>query len=322
MKFSDLTSLPSARHAQLEKVVLARKVGLFLVDEHPPEERRVVIEVAESLARDMSVAVRQTLAFELRRARDLPRDLAERIARDVEDVSSPFLSHTEIFSPEDLAELARELEEHARVAIARRSVVPSIVAVAIAEAGGERSVTFLVRNPGADLSEAGDRVVTRFGGHRALMEHLAKRADLSLVLAHRLLDHISEACRAELVARHGIDVESADKAVSAATGANLVRWVKGASRCALTDYIRQLEERGALTDRLLVDVLRNGGIRLLESLLAHRTGIDIAAIEAVVHTGRPAYLGKLLKKAGMSPKQIKKIAEATIEGLKREDGEA
>ncbi len=321
MKFSDFTSLPSASHAQLEKVVLARKVGLFLADEHPQDERRVVEEVADSLARDMSVAVRQTLAFELRRAADLPRKLAERIARDVEDVSGPFLSQTEVFSDEDLAALARELEEHGRVAIARRSKVPSIVAVAIAEAGGERSVTFLVRNPGAEMHEAGATVVQRFGGNQALMEYLARRSDLSIEVVHQLIERISEACRAELIERHGLDPRQAEGVTAAATGANLVRWVKSASRCALNEYIRQLDERGALTDRLLIDVTRHGGIRFFESVVAFRSGIDIAAVEAVIHTGKPAYLGKLLRKAGMSPARIKKLAAAVIEGLERDKDE-
>jgi len=104
MDFKDLRVPNASSWAQIEKLALARKVGVFLSEgQKPDRERRVVENVAQTLANDLSLEVRQTLAFELRRANHLPRDLAEHIARDAEEVSGQFLMHTEVFSPEDLA---------------------------------------------------------------------------------------------------------------------------------------------------------------------------------------------------------------------------
>lgn len=323
MDFKDLRIPKASSWAQIEKLALARKVGVFLSEGHKPDrEQRVVENVAQTLAHDLSVEVRQTLAFELRRASYLPRDLAEMIARDVEEVSSQFLMHTDVFAPEDLAALARELEEHARIAIARRPFVPDVVAVAIAEAGGERSVTFLIRNPGADLANASERIINRFEQHGAILETLCDRADLPLDIIHRLVGRVTEASRAALVERYGIDDDIARSVSGAAGGAQLANWVHTASRGALNDYIHQLELRGALTDRLLADVTRRGGYRLFESVMAHATGIDLTNIERIVREGSKAHLAKLLHKAGYQDDRGRRLLAALIEcGVRTSGGD-
>ncbi len=315
----DFTNLPTWRRAQLEKIVLARKVGAFLNESgHPPEEREVVASVAMKLAEDISMEVRQTLAFEIRRARDLPKELAERIARDVEDVSSPFLEQTEVFSPEDLARLARELREHARIAIARRSHVPSVVAVAIAEAGGERSVTFLLRNPGAEMRNASGIVIDRFHHHRAMMDLLARRPDFPVELVARIIDRVGEAARRELVERYGMPERAAEDATRFAEAESLVRWIAHATHGALNDYIRQKEALGALTDRLLSELTRRGGIRLMISYLVHLTGLDLEAVEKIVRHGRDEHIRKLLRRAGYRNGRCERFLLAVREGLERE----
>lgn len=315
----DLNLPPSSSRAQLEKVVMARRVGQFLAASKSDGERHVVENVARSLAADLSQEVRQTLAFELRRANQLPFDIADRIARDVEEVSSPFLAGTEAFTPDELALLVHTLDEHARVAVARRSTVDGIVAVAIAESGGERSVTFLIRNPGADMvPDACYGVVKRFGGNRAMMEYLAARADFPIEIAHRLIDRISSGLRAELIARHGLDPELGEVLSGAAKASSLLRWIKTASRGRLIDYVRAMEERGALTERLLFDMTWRGGIRLFESVMAHRTGIDVDKVEAIVRANADEpYLGKLLRKAGYDVERSRRLAAAVAEGMKK-----
>ncbi len=315
----DFTNLPTWRRAQLEKIVLARKVGAFLnEDHHPPEERKVVESVAMKLAKDISMEVRQTLAFEIRRARTLPKDLAERIARDVEDVSSPFLEQTEAFSPEDLAQLARELQEHARIAIARRNHVPSIVAVAIAEAGGERSVTFLLRNPGAEMAEASGIVLERFHHHRAMMDLLARRPDFPVALVSRIIDRVGEAARRELIERYGAPEKVAREATRLAEAESLVRWIIHASHGALNDYIRQKEALGAFTDRLLAELTRRGGVRLMISYMVHLTGLDLEVVDKIIRHGQDEHIRKLLRRAGYRNERCERFLLAIREGCERE----
>lgn len=320
MDLRRLNQPPGSGKAQLEKVLLARKVGLFLVEEgNAEEEREVVLEIAEALARDISIEVRQTLAFELRRARHLPYALAVRIARDVEEVASSFLSHSMAFSDEELAQLARDLGESGRISIARRAHVPSVVALSIAETGGERSVTFLIRNPGAELALACGTVIDRFGDNLAMMDFLAQRGDIPIDMIHRLVARVSEKCREELIARHGLASDQAEALAGDTQAATMQRWIRDATRGALNEYVRQLEERGAITDKLLSDLTRRGGVRLFESVMAFRTGIDIDKIEPVVRSGSAPHIAKLARRAGFRDTRADRLAAAVLEGLGKMD---
>jgi len=319
MKLHELKSALLAKPSHVEKMALARKVGLYLTESRTrSEDREIVEEVAQALAEDISLDVRKTLAHELRKASELPFELADRIARDVAEVASPFLAQTEVFTSEALSALVREIDESVRITVARRRRVPSIVAVAIAESGGERSVTFLVRNPGAEMEDAASKVVERFSGNRSLMEHLSERGDLPLAVVDELIRCVSNAVRDALIDRYGLEAKTADDVGTSAHGASLVRWIDGASRGALNEYIRQLEERGALTDRLLVDVARHGGVRLLESVLAFRTGIDVDRIETILRKAGPVYVARLFHKAGYRRERGKKLGRALAEGLQRQ----
>ncbi len=311
-----LKSTQGADPTHLEKIVLARKVGRFLIDRHTDEERLVVEQVAMKLAQDLNMEVRRTLAFELRSAKCLSRDLAERIARDVEEVSSSFLANAEVFEDEDLAILARSLRESARIAIARRPRVPDIVSLAIAEAGTERSVIFLVRNPGADLSLAIEEVLDRFGSEHAIMESLGKRGDLPLSVIYRLIDRVSAACRVALVREYGLNDAVAEELGERTKAHSFLHWAKGASYGALNCYIRHMEQHGAMTDRFLADIAARGGIRLFEKAVAYKSGIDIEAVKAVLRSKCGARQQKLLNKCGFGNEEVPRLLRAYSAGLK------
>ncbi|GIX18275.1 MAG: hypothetical protein KatS3mg119_2461 [Rhodothalassiaceae bacterium] len=316
----DFTNLPAWRRAEIERVALARQVGAFLCDiDKPADEREVVVGIAIKLAEDLAVEVRQALAFELRRAPELPMALAEKIARDVEEVSSPFLEHTTVFSPEQLARFARELGEHVRVAIAKRSHVPEVVAIAIAEAGGERSVTFLLRNRGAEIAGAGAIIIERFRHSRQMMDLLARRPDFPAALMADIIEHVSEAARRELVARYGVPGQVAEDATRFAKAANLARWAVSASYAALNDFIRQRESLGAFTERLLIDVTRAGGLRLFVAAMVHMTGLDLEAVDRITRLGSRAHLERLIKRAGIRGFAVGQLVHAVEAGRRREE---
>ena len=71
-------------------------------------DSRVAEELARQLAADAIERVRVALSKSLRHNRFLPRDIAYRLAHDIESVSSPFLEMTEVFSDEELCHIARE----------------------------------------------------------------------------------------------------------------------------------------------------------------------------------------------------------------------
>ena len=72
---------------------VATKVAAQLnTDRLSQEELRLAQDIARLMARDVAQAVRQTLSESLRRTRHLPRDVAVRLAEDVDAVALPVLA--------------------------------------------------------------------------------------------------------------------------------------------------------------------------------------------------------------------------------------
>eukprot|EP00657_Telonema_sp_P-1_P011923 TRINITY_DN774_c0_g1_i2.p1 TRINITY_DN774_c0_g1~~TRINITY_DN774_c0_g1_i2.p1 ORF type:complete len:156 (+),score=69.20 TRINITY_DN774_c0_g1_i2:123-590(+) len=112
------SSAASDVYKRQEKVVLAQRVSRFLSSGgRETEELEAATNIARALAQDMSVQVRETLAFELRLCRDIPQDLAARIASDVESVSGAFVETTFALSDSQWAGLIPHLEEHAHIPV-------------------------------------------------------------------------------------------------------------------------------------------------------------------------------------------------------------
>ncbi len=282
----------------LEKVVLAKKVGQFLSADKTDQERAVVENIARLLTKDISGVVRQSLAFELRNCHEMPKDVANRIAKDVEDVASPFLSDTDIFSDHEMADLARAVDEFARIAIARRPHVPGEVSIAIAEMGGEKAVTYLIRNPGAEMpKKACDQVMRRFENTLAVLDLLASRIDLPVSVAEKLINKVSEDCRKTLTKHYRVNGGKARELSDSARISSLFATIEKASQRQIDDYVFELMRRDELTDQLILQMTAKGSLKFFESAMAIKLGLPVTNVRALLRDGSQIGLSRLLEKA-------------------------
>ena len=88
-----------------------------------PQDRDKAQAILEMMAADAAELVRGALAQTLRHSRYLPRELALRLARDVDMVAIPILSNSPSLSDQDLVELLEEGSADRQTAIARRPVL-------------------------------------------------------------------------------------------------------------------------------------------------------------------------------------------------------
>src|SRR5689334_6530187 len=76
-----------------ERAIVVRKFCVRVEDETlTAEEREVAHEILRVMAADAAEVVRRALAITLKASPMLPRDVALKLARDVESVSTPILS--------------------------------------------------------------------------------------------------------------------------------------------------------------------------------------------------------------------------------------
>src|SRR5262249_40058930 len=72
-----------------------------------PEDRAAAEGILRVLASDAAELVRRALSVTLKTSDLLPRDVALRLARDVESVALPVISGSPVFNDEDLVEIVR-----------------------------------------------------------------------------------------------------------------------------------------------------------------------------------------------------------------------
>jgi hypothetical protein len=111
-------------------------------------ERRAAHDILRLMASDAAEAVRRATAVTLKASSLLPRDVALKLARDVETVAVPVLNFSPAFSDEDLAELVRGSSGVKQVAVAYAPRGESVTA-ALAEYGVEEALKIACANDNA-----------------------------------------------------------------------------------------------------------------------------------------------------------------------------
>jgi len=287
--------------ATLEKVVLTQRIAGFLSSDHNDEERAAIENVARLLAQDISLQVREALAFELRTCKILPHDLAAKIASDVESVASPFLSSTEVFSDVQLAGLVPHLAEHAHISLARRSDIGPQACMAIVSVGSDKTVNFIIRNEHIKIQEDALKTVTkRFGMNREMMDLLAARADLPLGIVEKIIQKVSEDCRTALAKTYNVDPAIAQELTQSAQNETVWRRIEKASPTQIHAYVIELRKVSQVTTDMVLEFAGRGSLNFLESFIALEAGLTLGAVRTAFYSGDMSAFVSVMQQASIS----------------------
>lgn len=267
-------------------------------------DRAAAEKILRVLAGDVAEMVRRALAVTLRSSDLLPRDVARRLARDVDSVAMPVIGHSPVFTDEDLIEIVRSGSGARQVAVASRPRVSRDVADVIAADAGELAVRALAANDNADLSESAmHRAVDRFGHSAEVISAIAYRAVLPMAITGKLIDLASDHVRDHLVNRHAlapeVAIQLAQHTRERAT-ADLIDQAVASSDIAA--FVASLNARKALTASLLLRALARGRMAFLEHGLAELAGTPHERAWLMVHDAGPLGLRALYDRAGLPPR--------------------
>ncbi|MDA0701623.1 MAG: DUF2336 domain-containing protein [Proteobacteria bacterium] len=248
-------------------------------------ERALMGEILRHLVHEVEMSVRQTLAERLADRNDVSPDLIVALANDAIEVAHPILLRSPLLRDGELIEIVRHRTLEHRLSVAMRDQVGEDLAAALVEAGEEEVVTTLLGNAGARFSdETYARLVEDSRSVSAYQEPLVHRADLDPTLAKRMYWWVSAALRHHILEHYRIDPATLDDSIEAAVGALAPGTVEPEplepeslrrSAEALTD--------GEITAGHLVQLLREGRIRLFEMLIARRCGLRARLIRRFLY---------------------------------------
>ena len=273
------------------------------IDEAPlsGEDVELAGEIIRVMAGDAAELVRRALAVTLKKSPLLPRDVALRLARDVEGVALPVLSFSPVFTDDDLAEIVRLGGPVRQAAVAKRPKLTSKVADVLAEVGCERAVVTACANDAAAFSERGfAKVIDRFEASERVLAAVAYRQVLPLSVTERLIHLVGDQVREHLISRHCVDPETAMRMAMDSVERASVDLIDEAGRTAdMKAFVAHLATNQRLTASLLLRGLAQGQMTFFEWGLAELSGVPHHRTWLMIHDAGPLGLRAIYERAGL-----------------------
>lgn len=303
-----LLAEPSAEVRAEVATKLAQDIENPVLTEH---ETEMANEVVRLMAKDIEVSVRQALSQNLRKATRLPHDIAVQLANDIESVALPILQDSDVLTDQDLIDVISKGSEQKQEAIAERPKVSPIVSDAIIDNAGEKAVTKLMGNVGAEISDQGyDKAITRFEESEAVQEAIVKREQLPVTIAERLAMVVSEQLQEYLVSHHELSPSVAADLVLQSREKTVVEMASGSSEEEMLHLVAQMHNHKRLSPSIILRALCMGDLLFFESALSVRANIPLLNARILIHDGGMLGLKTLYERASMPANMMTVIAAA------------
>lgn len=282
---------------------LCRRIALDVLSDR---EKAFAEEIIGILAEDAADLVRRTMAVTLRSSPILPREIALKLARDIEAVAIPVLQESPVLTEEDLVELVLAVTAAKQAAIASRESVSITLTEVISEHGAVEAVRALSANNGAEWSEkAFDETIRRFGKDEIVQAGLIKRDFIPSHIAEKLVSMVSGQLFDILVNRHELPAQLAIDLAASARERATIDLVEQAGRTNdLPRFVAQLNLNGRLTNSLIMRALCCGQMRFVEHALSELSGVAHQRVWLMIHDAGPLGLQAVFDRAGLPRKML------------------
>ncbi len=281
----ELIDLARKRAGDSRRILFENISDLFIsTDAQLTDRERVLMrDILTKLIGEIEMEVRTRLAERLAGTEDAPHDLIALLANDEIAVARPILLTSRLLTDPDLIEVIKHRTMEHRLAIASRRGLTAGVTDALVEEGEEDVIAELVENHDAQISRlAMEYLVEESRRVDRFQEPLLRRPDLRPELAHRMFWWVSAALRRHVLANYNLDTGSLDHHLEQATD-DAVGALPGAVPGKADDLTAELQRNGMLTERFLVQALREGQVPVFIAGLARLLKLGIRTANFIVY---------------------------------------
>jgi uncharacterized protein (DUF2336 family) len=289
---------PTADERALAAHKLCRAIDRESLDS---EDLAQAHEILRMMARDATDLVRRALAVTLKSSPMLPRDVAMRLARDLDNIAVPVLNFSPVFADEDLIDIARRGGPVRQVAIAKRSTLSESVAGALIDVGCEEAVRLVCANDNANLSAKSMLgAIDRFGESETVLQAMAYRNALPMAVTEKLIHLVSDNIRQHLIDHHALPPELAMQIASGGGERATVDLLDQAGKAEdLGAFVSHLRRSGRLSSSLLLRGLAQGHMAFFEWSVAELAGVPHHRTWLMIHDAGPLGLKAIYERAGL-----------------------
>jgi uncharacterized protein (DUF2336 family) len=266
-----------------------------------PEERAHAEAIMRLMLEDAAVLVRRALSVALKNSPKLPRDVAQRLAQDVDSIALPILQSSPSLTDTDLVEILRSAPPARQVAIASREAMSPVLTTAIAQHAVPAAVERALANDNARFDQRGlETALTRFADRPAIVETMIKRNTLPIGITEKLVSMVTGEMFDHLVNHHALPPQMAiDLAAGARERVTVDLIEQAMHQTDLPRFIGQLNLHGRLTPALIMRALCLGYIEFVEHALAELAGLPHQRAWLMIHDGGPLGLRAIFERAGL-----------------------
>lgn len=285
-----------------ERAIAAHKLCRVIDREALSEEERAKAhDILRVMAADAAELVRRALAVTLRNSELLPRDVALKLARDVESVCLPILNFSPVFTDDDLAEIVEKGGPVRQLAVAKRPVLSEKVTGAIVRHGAEPAVEAACANDNAAFSERTlQQAIDRFSKSEQVLAAVAYRNALPMAVTEKLIEMVGDQVRDHLLTHHAVSPEVALQIAMGAKERATVDLVDQAGRAAdMKAFVIHLNKASRLSASLLLRGLAHGHMTFFEWGLAELAGVPHHRTWLMIHDAGPLGLRAIYERAGL-----------------------
>jgi len=268
------------------------------------EDRVYAGQILEILANDTVQQVRLALSITLQSSPNLPREVAAKLIRDVENIALPLLTKSPVLTDADLLEVVLSQGVNHQVAVAGRSRLSPSVCEAIAEHGSQPAVRTMASNDGAVMSgKAYAHTLRRFHADPEVQDALVHRPRLPVQVAEKLVSLVTGELFDHLVNNHELPPQLAiDIANGTRERATLDLLEQAGRQRDMPRFVQQLNLAGKLTPSMVLRGLCLGHMTFVEWSLAELSGVAHHKVWLMVHDAGNMGLRAILEHAGLPPR--------------------
>ncbi|MES1156174.1 MAG: DUF2336 domain-containing protein [Alphaproteobacteria bacterium] len=288
-----------------DRALAAHKICRCIEDaELTADERAHAESIISIMAQDAALLVRRALAVALKNSPKLPRDIANKLAQDVDSIALPVILNSPVLTDSDLIEIVRASPPAKQVAVASREKLSTTVTGAIAEFAVSTAVERALANDNAEFDADGlESALDRFEGVSGVTAAMVRRKTLPISITEKLISLATGELFDHLVNNHELPPQIAiDLAMGSRERATLDIVEQASRQNDVRRFVQQLNLNGRLTPSLIMRGLCLGHMDFVEHSMAELAGISHHRAWLLIHDSGPLGLKAAFDRAGLPPR--------------------
>jgi len=300
----DVLALVNNRDSDAKLIVTEKICKTYNNHQYTIDEIIIAHDIFRMLAHDIEVKIRASLSEALKLSKDIPHDIALKLAKDVEEVAIPMLEYSEVLTDDDLCEIIQSAQAEKAKAISKRRKLSTRVRDFLIGSGADEIIDEVFANDNFVASEEEYvDMIDKYALNPNVLKKMICRASIPLPIIEKMMTEVAGNIVEEVRKKYKIIPEAFEKTATHTSETSVLSVIDHTSTTAEIDYlVDHLYNSCRLTPSITLSALCMGRKRFFISALSKRSGLPKSNIELLLQDPSLKAIPTLLYKSGIPDK--------------------